>query len=123
MKHLKFVVLTILYVVSIMLVAQSRNTQVEDIDKWMKSGAYTDVSALMANDVVLTISGTQYTTRQASKAFVGFFDGKIIEEYRLLHSGQNDNSTFIIISMTTKDKEYRMNMLLKDGKIIEIRIE
>lgn len=85
---------------------------------------YTTLEQLMEDNTEASILGNQYSSRQSvADAINKLFANKKLKDYRLLHSGENNNSTFMVITVTADEIKYRMNLLLKNNKISEIRIE
>lgn len=97
---------------------------VSKINECFQTGTYVDISKYMTDDIEAFVVNRQCDTKtKAAKALTDLFHNKQINSYKVLHSGENGNSTFIVASFTLDETNYRINLLLKDNKIAELRID
>ncbi|MGM9805313.1 MAG: DUF4783 domain-containing protein [Candidatus Aphodosoma sp.] len=106
-------------------VVEAQNYNVADaINRNFESGTYLDISEYMTDDIEAFILNRQCNGASAvSKELFGLFSGKRITDYKVLHLGENDNSTFIVASFALSGTQYRINILLKENRIAELRID
>lgn len=112
-------------ILSVVCVTLSGQTvSINDVSNWLESGQYERIGQLLADDVNSTIDGRSMTGRKAAApALASLFKDKKVDDYRLVHSGNNGSSTFLIAGMTIDDQPKRINILIKEGEIVELRIE
>lgn len=102
----------------------AQSSMVNTINNWLEQGEYAGVLNNMSDEVSCTILGKNYTRKtDAGKALETVFKGKEVEKYTLMHSGENGNSTFMIARIDIGGQSYRINLLLTESKIVELRIE
>ena len=101
----------------------------DEIVKAFKAGNAARVSVFFDNTVEITISqkSTSYSKSQAERVLRDFFSTNEVQDFEIIHQGDNAGSQYCISNLMTKNGTFRTTIFvkLKGNKqlIQEIRFE
>ncbi len=102
---------------------------INKISQAMESGSVASLSQYFSNSVDLTVLSTEgiYSKSQAKVILEKFFSENKSGVFTTKHEGKNDNSKYLIGTLVSKGKNYRVYFLFKtvDSKTLiqKLRIE
>ena len=126
------------YVVMLLLTMTSMSTfavttsfeeVVEKVSIALKEGNAKKMGTIFNNNVNLSLKGDEgaFTKFQAELLLKDFFRTNKVDELKEVRRGNNASTSFVVFSLKTSSKSYRVFLKLlqsnKDFKVAEIRIE
>jgi len=102
---------------------------VEKVSIALKEGNAKKMGTIFNNNVNLSLKGDEgaFTKFQAELLLKDFFRTNKVDELKEVRRGNNASTSFVVFSLKTSSKSYRVFLKLlqsnKDFKVAEIRIE
>lgn len=129
MRTLQLVILTLLLILVSTASAQNTASFPEEVTRATKNGDSKTLSGYFNDKIELILpekSGI-FSKAQAEQVIRNFFMNNPVQEFKIIHQGVRDNSSFAIGKYSSKQGNFRFTYLLKDTNgsalIHQLRIE
>lgn len=121
MKHLT----KILIVLCLFCVQSICASVTSDVIAAFRSGYSEAITRNLADNIELVIDNSDniYSSQQTGRILAHFFKENPPISFKIVHQGKQENSEFVIGTLKTQSKEYRIYFLLKNDTIQQLRIE
>lgn len=98
---------------------------VKVLETAFKKGEARSISKYFNENIDLEINELSdiYKKNEAEIILIKFFSSENVINFDILHKGQKENSEYLIGTLKTSKKNYRVTILLKDNLIIQLRIQ
>lgn len=129
MSHIKKIALTILISMSMIMSISAQSSIPDGIVNATRSNNSQELARYFNEKVELIIPGKSglFTNDQAEQVIKSFFSSNPSSDFKIIHQGERDNSSFAIGKYITKGQNYRVYFLVKDSGgtplIHQLRIE
>jgi hypothetical protein len=129
MNAFKKVVLTFLFTLGVMMAINAQSSIPEGIVNATRNNDSQELAQYFNTKVELILPGKSglFTSDQAEQVIKNFFNTNPCSDFKIIHQGERDNSSFAIGKYTTKGQNFRVYYLVKEsgGKplIHQLRIE
>ena len=99
-------------------------TVVSIVTESLLHGRAEQLSERMHEEIELTVREKGYSGKEKSgKALTRFLSENAPEDFDVLHTGERENSVFVIGNLGTDKGSFRIYFLVKDNLIYQMRIE
>jgi hypothetical protein len=126
MRQAKFIAMLLILSFMLPLVYGSFLGNVpEGLRNAIKAGNAKEIAQYFGVSVEMEILGEEnvYTKMQAEQAIQQFIEQHPVTNFSLLFEGGKESSKYAIGKLMTKKGKFRINLLVKDQTVIELRIE